>query len=69
MKNKKYAYINLVECYSPNCSLGNWKKPLFPFCISKKQGLSQNELLKIKPNINNNGRVNLPMKSKKPKKT
>jgi len=38
------------KSYSPNCPLGNWKKPLFHFVISKKLGLSQKVLIKISLN-------------------
>ena len=36
------------KSYFPNCPLGNWKKPLFHFVISKKLGLSQKVLIKIR---------------------
>ena len=42
--------------YSPNCPLGNWKKPFFSFWefITKKPGLSQNKINNNKYGIINN---------------
>jgi len=48
---------NPIGCYSPNCPWGIGKVYFFTF-RRKEQGLSQNELLKIKTfSINNNDRA------------
>ena len=65
LKNKKYIYKPRRVLF-PKLSTGKFKKFTFSLltCL-KEQGLSQNKLIKIKSNINNNDRANLQVKTEK----